>query len=111
MAQALLEAAALRLLGMIRWNSETRECLPHIRRSGPQTAVPVSISSRFAAFFAMEPPALGGAQPRCRERRISRKEKTMSGEVAGLVAAIFVVAYNLRIGMAALRGTRKGPFV
>jgi hypothetical protein len=35
----------------------------------------------------------------------------MSSEVAGLIAAIFVVTYNIRIGMAALRGSRKGPFI
>lgn len=35
----------------------------------------------------------------------------MSAEVAGLIAAIIVVTYNLRIGIAALRGRRMGPFV
>ena len=35
----------------------------------------------------------------------------MSGEMAGVIAAVLVVAYNLRIGIAALRGTRRGPFI
>jgi hypothetical protein len=32
----------------------------------------------------------------------------MSSEVAGLIAAIFVVTDNIRIGMAALRGKSEG---
>ncbi len=35
----------------------------------------------------------------------------MSSEVAGLIAAVLVVTCNLRIGMAALRGSRTGPFI
>jgi len=35
----------------------------------------------------------------------------MSAEVAGLIAAIIVVAYNIRVGVAALGRRRMGPFV
>jgi len=35
----------------------------------------------------------------------------MSGEMAGVIAAVLVVTYNLRIGIAALRGMRRGPFI
>jgi hypothetical protein len=35
----------------------------------------------------------------------------MSSEVAGLIAAILVAIYNIRIGVAALRGSRQGPFI
>jgi hypothetical protein len=35
----------------------------------------------------------------------------VSAEVAGLIAAVMVVAYNIRIGVAAIRGRRTGPFV
>jgi hypothetical protein len=35
----------------------------------------------------------------------------MSSDVAGLIAAILVGIYNVRIGVAALRGSRQGPFI
>lgn len=35
----------------------------------------------------------------------------MSSEVAGLMAAVLVVAYNIRLAIAAVRGRRPGPFV
>ena len=35
----------------------------------------------------------------------------MSNEIAGLVAAILVVAYNIRLAVAAVHGRRPGPFV
>jgi hypothetical protein len=35
----------------------------------------------------------------------------MSSEIAGLIAAVLVVAYNVRLAVAALHGRRPGPFV
>jgi hypothetical protein len=35
----------------------------------------------------------------------------VSSEVVGLIAPVLVVTYNIRLGIAALRGSRKGPFV
>jgi hypothetical protein len=35
----------------------------------------------------------------------------MTSDVAGLIATVIVVTYNLRVGMAALRGSRNGPFI
>ena len=39
------------------------------------------------------------------------QEKAMSNETAGLIAAILVVTYNIRMAVAALRGRRRGPFI
>jgi hypothetical protein len=40
-----------------------------------------------------------------------RKDREMSGEIAGLIAAAAVAVYCIRIGLASLRGERRGPFV
>jgi hypothetical protein len=36
---------------------------------------------------------------------------SMSVEIAGLIAAAFVAAYCMRVGLTSLRGHRRGPFV
>ena len=39
------------------------------------------------------------------------RERVMSAELAGLIAAAVMAVYCVRVGLTSLRGQRRGPFV